>query len=109
MMLAYYGGNIVAVIKTIIIAHKGTKNRFSSLLDCDNKDDNQLLLVYILERYANMRGTFLIKHLKVNSGNQIQKLANSHVTITKVTHAVANAKKIEVDKSMFVSDDVPEC
>jgi hypothetical protein len=56
-----------------------------------------------------MRGTFFIKHLKENSGNQIQKLANSQATRTKVDHAVVNAKKIEVDESMFVSDDIPEC
>ncbi len=64
MMLAYNDGNIVAVIKTSILAHEGTKNRFSSLLSCNNKDDNQLLLGYILERYANMQGTFLSSILR---------------------------------------------
>ncbi len=52
---------------------------------------------------------FFIKHPKGNSGNQIKKLANSQVTRTKVAHAIVNAKKIEVDESIFVSDDVPEC
>jgi hypothetical protein len=59
MMLAYNTGNIVAVIKTRILAHEGTKHRFSLLLGSNNKDDNQLLLGYILEIYANKWGTFL--------------------------------------------------
>ncbi len=109
MMLAYNDGNIVAMIKTRILAHKGTKNRFLSFSGCDNNDDDQLLLGYILERYANMQGTFFIKHLKRNSANKIQKLANSQTTRTQMAHVVVNAKKIEVDKSMFASDDVPEC
>jgi hypothetical protein len=91
MMLAYNDGNIVAVIKTRILAHEGTKNIFSSLLGCDNNYGNQLLLGYIQERYANMRGIFFIKHLKRNIGNQIQKLANSQASRTKVAHAVVNA------------------
>jgi hypothetical protein len=64
MMLAYNDGNIVAVIKTRILAHEGIKNRFSSLSGCDNNDDNQLLMGYILERYANMQGMFLSSILR---------------------------------------------
>jgi hypothetical protein len=48
MMLTYNDSNIVVVIKTSIFAHKGTKNRFSSLPGCDNDNENQLLLDYIL-------------------------------------------------------------
>ncbi len=54
-------------------------------------------------------GGVFIKHLKGNSGNQIQKLAHRQVTRTKVAHAVVNAKKIEVEEAMFVSNDMPEC
>jgi hypothetical protein len=54
-------------------------------------------------------GEVFIKYLKGNSGNQIQKLTNSQATRTKVAHVVVSTKKIEVDKSMFVSDDMPEC
>jgi hypothetical protein len=75
----------------------------------DNKDENQLLLTYIVERYANMRETYFVRHLKGNSGNQIQKLADSQATRTKVAHAVVYAKKVESDDDMFVSDDTPEC
>jgi hypothetical protein len=112
MMLSYNESNIIAVIKTSILAHEGIKNSFSSLSGCKNKDDSQLLLGYILERFWRdlpICREFFIKHLKGNSGNQIQKLGNSQATRTKVAHLAVNAKKIEVDKSMFVSDDMPEC
>ena len=56
------------------------------LLGSDNDTDNQLLLTYIVERYANMRGTYFVRHLKGNSRNQIQKLADSQTTRTKVAH-----------------------
>ena len=54
---------------------------------------NKLLLAYIVERDTNMRGTYFVRHLKGNSGNQVQKLADCQVTRTKVAHAVAYAKK----------------
>jgi hypothetical protein len=56
-----------------------------------------------------MRGTYFVRHLTGNSGNQIQKLADSYATRTKVAHAVVYAKKGEPDDDMFVSDDTPEC
>ena len=88
MMLAYNDGNIVAKIKESILSHDGMRDQFSSLAGSDNDVDNQLILSYIIERYANMRGTYFVRHLKGNSGNQIQKLADSQATRTKVAHAV---------------------
>jgi hypothetical protein len=109
MMLAYNDGNIVAKIKESILSHDGMRDRFSSLAGSDNDVDNQLILSYIIERYANMRGTYFVRHLKGNSGNQIQKLADSHATRTKVAHAVVYAKKVELHDDEFISDDTPEC
>jgi len=40
----------------------------SCLLGSDNELDNQQLLGYIMERYANMRGTYFAKDLKGNNG-----------------------------------------
>ena len=109
-MLTYNDGNIVAKIKESILSQDGMRDRFSSLAGSDNNVDNQLILPYIIERYANMRGTYFVRHLKGNSGNQIQKLADSQATRTKVAHAVVYAKKEESDnEDTFISDDTPEC
>jgi hypothetical protein len=39
-----------------------------------------------------MRGNYFVKHLKGNSGDQIQKLASCQATRTKVAHMVVYAK-----------------
>jgi hypothetical protein len=109
MMLAYNDGNIVAKIKESILSHDGMRDQFSSLAESDNDADNQLILSYIIERYANMRGTYFVRHLKGNSGNQIQKLADSQATRTKVAHAVVYAKRVDSHDNAFISDDTPEC
>jgi len=66
MMMAYNDGDIISKIKFSILSHDDSRDRFSCLSDSDNKDDNCLLLAYIMERYANMRGTYFVKHLKGN-------------------------------------------
>ncbi len=110
MMLAYNDGDIITRIKESILSHDGMRDRFSRLSVSDNEVDNQLILSYIIERYANMRGTYFVRHLKGNSGNQIQKLAGSQATRTKVAHAVVYAKLEESDnEDTFISDDTPEC
>jgi hypothetical protein len=76
MMLAYNDGNIVKVIKTSILLHKATMDSFFCSSSNKNDDDNTLLLTYIIERYSHMWGTYFVKHLKGNSGNQVQKLAD---------------------------------
>ncbi len=108
-MLAYSDGDIVTRIKTSILSHNEMRERISFLLGSDNKADNQLLLTYIVERYANMRGTYFVRHLKGNSRNLIQKMADSQATRTKVAQAVVYAKKVEPDDDRFVSNDTPEC
>jgi hypothetical protein len=108
-MLAYSKGDIVTKIKTGILSHNEIRERISFLLGSDNKAENQLLVTYIIDSYANMRGTYFVRHLKGNSGNQIQKLADSQATRTKVAHSVVYANKVEPDDDTFVSDDTPEC
>ncbi len=56
-----------------------------------------------------MRGTYFVRHLKGNSGNLIQKMADGQATRTKVAHAVVYVKKVEPDDDTFISDDTPEC
>jgi hypothetical protein len=110
MMLAYNDGDILAKIKLGILSHDDTRDRLSCLSGSDNEDDNQQLLVYIMVRYASMRGTYFVKHLMGNSGDQIQKLASCQATRTKVAHTVVYAKTtVELDGDMFIHDNMPEC
>jgi hypothetical protein len=109
MMLAYSNGDIITRIKTSILSHNEMRERISFLSGSDNEADNQLLLTYIFERYANMWGTYFVRHLKRNNGNQIQELADSQATRTKVAHVVVYAKKVEPDDDTFISDNTPDC
>ena len=110
MMLAYSDGDIVTRIKTSILSHNNEmREKISFLSGSDNNAENQLLLTYIVERYANMWGAYFVRHLRGNSGNLIQKLADSQATRTKVAHIVVYASKVEPDDDTFVSDDTPEC
>jgi hypothetical protein len=68
----------------------------------------QQLMAYILERYANMRGTLFVRYLKGNSGDQIKKLAESQATRTKVANAVVCSQKIAVETGGHLDDDTPE-
>ncbi len=49
-------------------------------------------MAYIMECYANMRGTFFVWHLKCDSKNQIQKLGISQATRSPscLLHQVVN-------------------
>jgi hypothetical protein len=63
-----------------------------------------------MERYANMQGTYFVKHLKGNSGDQIQKLASCQAIRTKVAHAVVYAKTtVKLDGDTFIHNNTPEC
>ncbi len=71
MMLAYSDGDTVTRIKMSILLHNEMRERISFLSGSGNEANNQLLLTYIVERYANMGGTYFVRHYKGNSGNQI--------------------------------------
>ena len=92
MMMAYNDGDIISKIKFGILSHDDSRDRFSCLSGSDNEDDNCLLLAYIMERYANMWGTYFVKHLKGNSGDQLKKLASCQATRTEVAHMVVYVK-----------------
>ena len=60
-------GNLINVIKNYLMDNKDIMVKFTTLCNNDsayNKIECQDLLRYILERYANMRGTYSAKHLK---------------------------------------------
>ena len=110
MMMAYNDGDIISKIKFGILLLADLRDRFSCLLGSDNEDDNRLLLAYIMERYANMRGTYFVKHLKGNSGDQLKKFASCQETRTKVAHAVVYVKTtVESDGDAFIHNNTPEC
>jgi hypothetical protein len=92
MMMAYNAGDIISKIKFGNLSHNDSRGRFSCLLGSNKKEDNCLLLAYIMERYVNMQGIYFVKHLKGNSGDQLKKLASCQATRTKVAHAVVHAK-----------------
>jgi hypothetical protein len=109
MMLSYNKGNIFTVIKRSILLHEATMDSFSRLSGSKKDDDKKLLLMYIIERYGQMQGIFFVKHLKGNSGNQVQKLADCQATRTKVAQAVVYAKKEDLDDNIIITDDTPPC
>ena len=110
MMMAYNDGDIISKIKFRVLSHDDLRDRFSCLSGSDNEDDNHLLLAYIMERYVNMQGTYFVKHLKGNSGDQVKKFASCQATRTKVAHVVVYAKTtVELDGDAFIHDDTPEC
>ena len=81
MMLACSDGDIVTRIKTSVLSHNEMRGKISTILSGnDNNAENHLLLTYIVERHANMRGTYFVRHLKGNSGTLIQKLADRQAT-----------------------------
>ncbi len=60
MIMAYADGDIIAQIKTSIIGNQTARDSFAAL--SGNQFDEcqcQEFMAYILERYANMMGTFL--------------------------------------------------
>ncbi len=76
------------MIKMGILSHEATMDSSSCLSGSKNDDDNTLLLAHIIERYSHMRRTYFVKHLKGNSGNQVQKLVDCQATRSKVAHVV---------------------
>ena len=58
-----------------------------------------------------MRGTYFVKHLKGNSGDQLKKLASCQATRRKVAHVVVYAKTmVEPDgDGAFIHNDTPKC
>ena len=87
MMMAYVEGDLVHEIKSAMILSDVVTSKFDRLFDdddtlnCDNKNE---ILKYVLERYASMRGTYFVKHLKGNSKGRIDKPVASQATQARV-------------------------
>ncbi len=96
MMQAYADGDIVHKIKLALLESDVATKKFDELCRYDislSSDNKQQIMKYLMERYANMRGTFFVKHLKGNcSGNIVDKLAESQATRTKVANSLSSSK-----------------
>ena len=94
MMLAYNNGDIVVEIKNSILSNSYAREKFTALVDCDvDRSDCLELMTYILDRYANMRGTFFVRYIKGNvGGNHAIQWAEKQATRSKVATAVYCAK-----------------
>jgi hypothetical protein len=93
-MLACNNGDIVAAIKNSILSNSSAQAKFTALVDCDvDWSDCLELMAYILDRYANMRGTYFICCTKGNvGGNHAMHWAEKQATRSKVATAVYCAK-----------------
>jgi len=100
MMMAYADGDIIHAIKTAILDSEVAREKFMAI--CNNEDTTERfsddeaikLMKYIMERYANMRGSYFVKHLKGtgNGGSAVDKLVRGQATRTKVITAAASSK-----------------
>jgi hypothetical protein len=97
MMLAYPDGDIISIseIKHSILSSEEAKVKFVNLAG-NNVDelDRKSLMEYVLERYANMRVTYFVCHLKGNCSNQVQTMADNQATRARVLNATVCAKKL---------------
>ena len=104
MMRAHADGDIVDKIKTNLLANDIAFDKFKCLCNdesCSEFDDDNIkrIMTHMMERYANMRGTFFVRHLKCNgSGNIVQKLTKSQATRTRLANAVVCAKAVADSK-----------
>lgn len=122
-MVAYNDGDIISIIKSSIISSNLVMEKFTALFagDAGDEKEHQQLLVFVIEWYANMQGTYFVRHLKGNSGDHMKKLIDNQSTRTKVANAayrskvvselvgVSAGKNIECDGDDNNSDDEFEC
>ncbi|KAL9181669.1 hypothetical protein ACHAXT_012012 [Thalassiosira profunda] len=95
MMMAYVEGNLIHLIKTKILASDVVVDQFAKLCNEDGErdaDEMQLLLSYIMDRYANMRGTYFVKYLKATGNGGTESRVDAQATRTRVVSAVARSK-----------------
>ena len=86
MMQAHTDGDIVDIIKKALLSSDIVVAKFSPLCNnesCESfsKEDVYKLMSYMMQRYANMQGTYFAKHLKTNVlWYLVEKMANSQST-----------------------------
>ena len=96
MIRAYADGDIMDVILGSILKNKHLESKFRSLCADDvGTKEQQQILKYLMERYANMRGTFFVKCIKNNNPKiSVDTMAERQATRSKVSNAVITAKAV---------------
>jgi hypothetical protein len=90
MMRAYADSDIMDIILGGIMKNKYLANKLCSLCGDDvGTKEQQQIMKYLMERYANMHGTFFVKCIKNNNPkSSVDTLAERQATRNKVSNAV---------------------
>ena len=103
MMMAHASGDLIHEIKEKILVSDAVTSKFYLFCDLgevavDGKTAKRLI-EYIAIKYANMRGTFFVKHMNATGNRDVSNLVDSQATRTRVVNAVACSKAVgEVKK-----------
>ena len=95
MMVGHPEGNIIQFVKSYLLKSDEVMLKFDGLCGdgCYSSEEKQLVIKYVMDRYANMRGTYFVKYM---SGSQGASATDAQVaslaTRTKVITAVASSK-----------------
>ena len=117
MMMAYADGDIICEIKERILKSDAVKSKFAALCSTTDEatfstEDTEKLLAYILDRYANMRGAYFVKHMRGCQNSSAGKLAESQATRTKVLQSSAAASysssKVKSEQAVETEDKKTE-
>ena len=63
---------------------------------------------YIAKKYANMRGTYFVKHIRATGSKDVSKLVDAQATRARVVNAVACSKAVGEVKKMIKNNDETE-
>ena len=105
-------GNIIQVIKSFVLGSDIALKIINDLCSHDENscsiEDNMLILKYIMDRYANMRGTYFVKFLsgtrKVSATDtQVASLATRTKVLSTVASSKAGAKSKLSEKALWDS------
>ena len=89
--MAYSNGDSAYAIRHHLSIDKVAFEKFASSRnnDVSGEDGSRKILGYILERYANMRGTHFVKHIKGTGNSIICKVVDAQSTRARVTNSIA--------------------
>jgi hypothetical protein len=121
MLVGHPEGNIIQVIKSFILGSDIALKKINDLCSSDDEnvystEEKMLILKYIMDRYANMRGTYFVKFLSGTrkasaTDTQVASLATRTKVLSTIASSKAGAKsKITSEKELWgsVGDSVIE-
>ena len=93
MMMGRPEGKSMQVVKLHLLKSSEVLLKFDGLCGngCYSSEEKQLLIKYIMDRYANMRGTYFVKYMSsIRGASATDAQVASLATCTKVITAVAS-------------------